>query len=220
MKTGSGEIGLAQRRQFMGYASCFAAVGSSLLVSGCTPRLNWREVRDPQGLWTASFPAKPVSVSRTLSLPMGNQPQVIRLTLWAAMIDEQRFTLGVAEPQAPTVPETLQGLARSLEEAMLRNIEGTRIQPATMQAATPGSIAEKESGRESRNGGGDRQTLWATGSLRLERASAPLPASLAMRTWIRPPHVIEAQVVGPREGFEQEAAEQFLSSVVIVPPRA
>ena len=203
MKTGSGEIALPHRRQFIGYASCLATLGS-LLASGCTPRLNWRDVRDPQGLWAASFPAKPVSFRRTLPLPIENQTRMISLTLWAAVIDEQRFTLGLAEPQEPMAQEALQGLARGLEEAMLRNIEGTRA----LQAAGVPSPPQGQQG------------LAATGRLRLQPQAAPVPALLLMRTWIRPPHVIEAKVVGPAEGFEQEAAEQFLSSVVVGQPRA
>lgn len=197
MKTGSGEIALPHRRRFVGYASCLATLGS-LLASGCTPRLNWREVRDPQSLWAASFPAKPVSFGRTLPLPIENQTRMIRLTLWAAVIDEQRFTLGVAEPEEPMPQEALQGLARGLEEAMLRNIEGTRAPQAAKAPAPQG-----------------QQVLSATGRLRLQPQAAPVPALLLMRTWTRPPYVIEAKVVGPAEGFEQEAAEQFLSSVVV-----
>jgi len=197
MRTGSGGVALAHRRQFIGYASCLATVGG-LLISGCTPRLNWREVRDPQGLWTASFPAKPVSFGRTLPLPVVDQARMIRLTLWAAVIDEQRFTLGVAEPQEPMPQEALQELARGLEEAMLRNIEGIRAPQAAEAPAPQG-----------------QHGLSATGRLRLQPQAAPVPALLLMRTWIRPPYVIEAKVVGPAEGFEQEAAEQFLSSVVV-----
>ena len=205
MKTGSGESVLSHRRQFIGHASCLAAVGS-LLVSGCTPRLNWRDVRDPQGLWAASFPAKPVSFRRTLPLPIENQTRMISLTLWAAVIDEQRFTLGVAEPQEPMPQEALPGLARGLEEAMLRNIEGMRgPQSAGVPAAAP--VPQGQQG------------LSATGRLRLQPQAAPVPALLLMRTWIRPPYVIEAKVVGPTDGFEQEAAEQFLSSVVIAQAR-
>ncbi|MEY3669663.1 MAG: hypothetical protein ACO24G_05500 [Burkholderiaceae bacterium] len=200
MNTRSGEIGILERRQFIGYASCLAALGG-LVVTGCTPRLNWREVRDPQGLWTASFPAKPVSFRRTfpLPLPVENQARVISLTLWAALIDEQRFTLGVAEPQESLSQEALQGLAQGLEEAMLRNLEGMRA-PQTAGAPAP----NRQAGR-----------FTATGRLRLTPQAAPVPALLHMQTWVRPPYVIEAKVVGPTEGFEEEAAEQFLSSVMV-----
>lgn len=217
------------------------ALGASAAVSGCTPRLNWRVVRHPEGLWQASFPGKPVSFTRQLvlrtALPAGGdshsgRPQneqakrdglpdtahetpvimprqgsdqaaslqdesalPFSLTLWAVVVDEQRFTLGLAQPLAAAEPPRLRLLARGLELAMVRNISGSQTSATTEQRT--------------------HRATSATGSIRLSAAGEPLPARLAMRTWVTPSYVVEAMVVGPESGFEPEAADQFLASVQV-----
>ena len=208
MSPSSGTRAPACRRRFFGgaFGLCTAAL---VFGTGCTPRLNWRVVRHPEGLWTASFPAKPVSFSRTLSLPLRKGAAAIRLTLWAAVIDEQRFTLGIAQPMPeaaraeadarPTGPDPLLAdLARGLKEAMLRNIASE---------STPGEAMDTL----------PAERLSAIGSLRLVPDAPPVSARLEMRTWVRAPYVFEAKVVGPVEGFDLDAADQFLSSVVTLP---
>lgn len=217
------------------------ALGASAAVSGCTPRLNWRVVRHPEGLWQASFPGKPVSFTRQLvlrtALPAGGdshsgRPQneqakrdglpdtahetpvimprqgsdqaaslqdesalPFSLTLWAVVVDEQRFTLGLAQPLAAAEPPRLRLLARGLELAMVRNISGSQTSATTEQRT--------------------HRATSATGSIRLSAAGEPLSARLAMRTWVTPSYVVEAMVVGPESGFEPEAADQFLASVQV-----
>ncbi|MGA1252940.1 MAG: hypothetical protein ACO3WN_03800 [Burkholderiaceae bacterium] len=217
------------------------ALGATAAVSGCTPRLNWRVVRHPEGLWQASFPGKPVSFTRQLVLqnspPVGgdSQPGLLQngqtkpdgprdtaldtlailprqgtdqaaslqeetalpfsLTLWAVVVDEQRYTLGLAQPIAAVDPPRLRLLARGLELAMVRNISGAQTR-ATIEQRT-------------------HRATSATGSIRLSAAGEPVPARLAMRTWVSPSYVVEAMVVGPESGFEPEAADQFLASVQV-----
>jgi hypothetical protein len=175
-------------------------------------------VRHPDALWQASFPGKPVTVTRQLvlrSLPnneLSITPRLeasqaadtpkhsglalpFALTLWAVVVDEQRFTIGLAQPVASVDAAALGLLARGLEQAMVRNILGTETKPASMAAAY-------------------RQTS-AIGTVRLASPGDSLPARLVMRTWVTTMHVVEALVVGPESGFEPEAAEQFLSSVQV-----
>lgn len=217
------------------------ALGASAAVSGCTPRLNWRVVRHPEGLWQASFPGKPVSFTRQLvlhnSLPVGGDSHSgflrngqakrngpldtahdtlailprqgtdqaasfqeesalpFSLTLWAVAVDEQRYTLGLAQPIAAVDQPRLRLLARGLELAMVRNISGTQTSATIEQRA--------------------HRATSATGSIRLSAAGEPVPARLAMRTWVSPSYVVEAMVVGPEAGFEPEAADQFLASVQV-----
>lgn len=236
-------IGLRSRRGFL--RRCInvtsLALGASAAASGCTPRLNWRVVRHPDGLWQASFPGKPVSFSRELELRSAlpvrgdsstkslengrakhhsvqgtshDAPVIMprqgtdqsaslqeesalpfSLTLWAVVVDEQRYTLGLAQPLTAAEPEHLQLLARGLELAMVRNISGIQ---------TAETIEQR-----------NHRATSASGSIRLSAAGEQLPARLAMRTWVSPGYVVEALVVGPESGFEPEAADQFLASVQV-----
>lgn len=241
----SGDTRLSARSR-RGFLRCWLtvtslALGASAAVSGCTPRLNWRVVRHPEGLWQASFPGKPVSFTRQLvlrnALPAGSDSHAaltqngqakhpslqgtahdalvimprqgadqsdslqeesalpFSLTLWAVVVDEQRYTLGLAQPLAAADPPRLRLLARGLELAMVRNISGSQTSATTEQRV--------------------HRATSATGSIRLSGAGEPLPARLAMRTWVTPGYVVEALVVGPESGFEPEAADQFLASVQV-----
>lgn len=212
--------GNSSRRRFLRDYTTFAAFGLGALtpLAGCTPRLNWRMVRHPDALWQASFPGKPTTFTRQLVLhslsttnlsitprleasPAPDTPKhpgltlPFALTLWAVVIDEQRFTLGLAQPVASLDVETLGLLARGLEQAMVRNIFGTETGTVSQAAAY-------------------RQTS-AIGTVRLAASGDGLPARLVMRTWVTSMYVVEALVVGPESGFEPEAAEQFLSSVQV-----
>ena len=189
------------------------------LLVGCTPRLNWRDIRHPEGFWRASFPGKPVSYTRQLALQHTVEPQdplitsqphpsvsplpaelslPFSLTLWAVAIDEQRFTIGLAQPSRPASPVQLRRLALGLEQAMVRNISGTFS--SAPRSGPPGN---------------NPVPLEALGQVSLSASGALVPARLRMRTWVTAAHVVEALVVGPQISFEEEAVDQFLMSVSV-----
>jgi hypothetical protein len=213
------DIPLSRRNFLLATAWVHVALG----LNGCTPRLNWREVRHADGLWRASFPGKPVSFGRDLALRTdkpGSLGEIVprasvtavpdgsvtwlpfSLTLWAVVIDEQRYTLGLAQPAAPVEEPLLTRMAHALEAAMVRNIAGD-------SSITPG-VSQTQSG-----GSPGSQVITATGVIPDASGKTSLPARLQMRTWVAPSFVIEALVVGPQSSFESDAAEQFLSSVVV-----
>lgn len=208
------------RRSFL-LAAAWLSLG--LGVGGCTPRLNWREVRHAEGLWRASFPGKPVSFGRDLALRTTQRSTLTEilaraavpavpdasdtwlpfsLTLWAVVIDEQRYTLGLAQPAMPVAEKVLTLLADALETAMVRNIAGDAV-------VTP-EVSQAPSGGRS----GSR-VIAATGVVPDTTGKSSVAAYLQMRTWIAKSFVLEALVVGPQSSFESDAADQFLSSVVL-----
>jgi hypothetical protein len=126
-----------------------------------------------------------------LSLPFS-------LTLWAVAIDEQRFTIGLAQPSRPASPVQLRRLALGLEQAMVRNISGTFS--SAPRSGPPGN---------------NPVPLEALGQVSLSASGALVPARLRMRTWVTAAHVVEALVVGPQISFEEEAVDQFLMSVSV-----
>ena len=180
---------------------------ASLGLISCTPELNWRIHREPDTNWQAAFPAKPVSVKRTLALT--DPPNsTIELQLWAANVNEVRYTIGYARWLGDQQDLTKQELlARALESAMLSNIS------AHQQTSDPASnLASSNEARPSDNDVTARPLLKAVGTILLNPKKGPVEAQLWMQTHIRSGDVIEAIVLGPTESYSQEAAEQFLSS--------
>jgi hypothetical protein len=164
-----------------------------LAVLGCTPTLNWREVRDPDGHWTALFPGKPAQLTRVLEVPgaTGEPLSGVTLSLWSTRVSDQTFTIGRAA--APGVsPERLR---TALVQARLANI----------RAALPDGSAE------------DRP-IDAHGQMRLDPKAEPVQARLTMRTVVAGDQVLEAIVAGPASSFDEEAAETFLRSARLGPP--
>jgi hypothetical protein len=95
-------------------------IGLSLIMLGCSPKYDWREIRNDDFRWKALFPDKPVSVTRTFTPP--NAQTSVSLTLQSSRIDDSLFAIGSIPDGSPTT-------AKELESVMLANI-----------AATPASI--------------------------------------------------------------------------------
>lgn len=200
----------------IGFIGLFTTITPFLWA--CTPTLNWRTVRHPDGLWQATFPGKPVMVVRTIPLSHQGRVQPIELTLWATKVQEHRFTLGVARisgegPDHPKAQNTsalsTQEIAESLESAMVRNIQGQRLAPSGLSGysslqGVPTNLSIIR-----------RPRISATGQIQLDLKKDPVAAILSMQTWVTPTQVIEALVIGPEEGFLSEASDQFIASVEI-----
>jgi len=182
---------------------------ASLSLMSCTPELNWRIHREADTNWQVAFPAKPVSVKRTLALT--DPPNAaIELQLWAANVNEVRYTIGYARwVGKPSDHAKQEQLAKTLESAMLNNISAHQ--------KTFAQASDLASSNDARPSDSDvtvtaRPLLKAVGTILLNPKQGPVEAQLWMQTHVRSGDVIEAIVLGPTESFSQEAAEQFLSS--------
>jgi hypothetical protein len=172
------------------------------LLSACTPTYDWRSVADESQGWQALFPGKPAMVERTISMRIGQEERSVTLMLRAVRIQEQTFTVGVAKFVNPAHSTNLKGLAESLRQSRIQNIRGEVITPTKTKADTEAS--------ESAMG-----LVTAKGQIQLKPNAAPVAATLMTFSKLYRDQVIEAIVVGPAEGFHQEAAQQFLESLRI-----
>ncbi|MEK9720332.1 MAG: hypothetical protein VW339_07360 [Quisquiliibacterium sp.] len=95
----------------------WAVAAGALLLSGCAPDFNWREVHGPKGDYRVMFPSKPASMTRDIQL--GDLP--VPMTMQGARVNEIRFTVAVATlPDAD--PGTRQKALAWMRAGMLRNI--------------------------------------------------------------------------------------------------
>ncbi len=167
-------------------------------IYGCSPRMDWREVRLQAIDGSALFPAKPVEVSRALQ--MESAQGAITLTLRSARIDGTVFAVGwVLNAGADT--------RERLEAAMLANIGA--------EAATVSRHAHKQSDLVIHE-------VAASGEMRLRPDSAPVPARLWMRSLTINRAVpgqagarqaIEIIAAGPAHELREEDARLFIESL-------
>ncbi|MBU3724756.1 MAG: hypothetical protein FGM18_04480 [Burkholderiaceae bacterium] len=178
----------------------------SLLALGCSPKMDWREVR-PQAIGASVlFPAKPVEVSRTLQPSSAASP--LTLTLKSARIENTLFALG-------WVMDGPQDARSQLEAAMLANIQA--MQSSIRRKAL---VIEGQTVHE----------LLAEGRMRVDATSPEVPARLWMRSLVleRPnspgqtstaaPNkaaftTIEIIALGPAQELREEDARQFIESL-------
>ena len=122
------------------FASTFpracAALACTVLLSACSPKFDWREVRGAGAPYKVTLPAKPASHARAVNLD-GLQ---VTMTMTAAEVDRITFAVGAAEvANAAQAQKALQ----AMRTALLRNIDGA----VKKENATPQAIAIEATGR-------------------------------------------------------------------------
>lgn len=156
-----------------------------LLSAGCSPDLNWRELRFDEAGVTQLFPCKPVRQQRKLAL--AGRPQVLVLQV----CDTGGVTWALAHTQVDepaAVPAVLQALA----EAAHANLGAARG-PARPQVV-PGATVQTASGRYGFSG-------QAPDGRRLEAA---------VLLYARGAVVVQLTALGPR--LTADAVDTFLTS--------
>jgi hypothetical protein len=119
----------------------FGLVCCAGLLGGCSPKFDWREVRDGTAHYVAAFPAKTASYSRTFSL----LDTPITMTMTVAQVDGVNFAVGSAEFLDAA---KAQAALAQMKIGLLKNINGKLKREQT----TAGVIDIEASGTQSRYG--------------------------------------------------------------------
>lgn len=100
-------------------AGRFVVLLASILLAACSPALDWREVRAPDGSFSVLMPQKPGKSERALATPAG--PVTMRML--AARVGDSVFGVGVADFATP--PDA--ALKDGLRDALVRNLNGRLV---------------------------------------------------------------------------------------------
>lgn len=162
-----------------------------LLLAGCSPSLNWRQVQGVDAPFVVLLPAKPATLSRRIDLD-GIQ---VTMSMTAAEVDGVTFAVGsVVLPDAALAPKALQ----AMKLALVRNINGSiQSEQATAAAQAAGTSSSVD--------------VVATGTL--DRGN--VPARLLARFAARDQRVYQIIVVGSGSAMHAigtDAAETFFTS--------
>lgn len=111
----------------------FAALGTLVMLAACTPRYDWREVRDKDGAYAVTYPAKPTQDAREVKFASGALP----MRMQAARVDAALFAVGVVT--LPNDDATLrQTVLTELQHGLLANVSDA--------AATPTQVMVRQAG--------------------------------------------------------------------------
>lgn len=157
----------------------------ALLTAGCSPELNWRELRFDEAGVSQLFPCKPVRQQRKLSL--AGRPQVLVLQV----CDTGGVTWALAHVQVDD-PANVHAVLQALADAAHANVGASR--GAVRPQAVPGATAHAAAGRYGFSG-------QAPDGRRLEAA---------VLLYARGPVVVQLTALGPR--LAADAVDTFLTS--------
>jgi hypothetical protein len=160
---------------------------AALAVAGCSPALNWRETRLPEGELTALFPCRPEHFARDLQLAA----TPVKMLLWSCEADGVTYGLGQVDMADPgRVHAALAELRRSAAA----NVGGSaeRIAALEVPGMTPNPLAE----RVAISGGHGRD-----GAALVEQAGF----------FSRGARVFQATVFGPK--LDPEGVETFFAGL-------
>ena len=120
----------------MRYLLFVGLFSGAMLLQGCSPPLNWRDVRLDQSSVLALFPCKPERAAREVA--MNNQ--TLTLSMLACDVDDTKFALAYADTPDPekTGPllaswktVTLDNMRATVPQEVPVNIKGVTGPPAT-----------------------------------------------------------------------------------------
>lgn len=176
----------AQRFVASTLGRALGAASLAITMAACTPALDWRDVRNSDAGYTATFPGKPASASREFVLA----GQVVTLRLQATTAGTSYFAVGeiplTAQQQAHA-----QAILEALKASLRNNINAHGAQEKPVNA-----------------GGVIWQEMRASGTLREGK-----PAVLGGRFLVQPGRILEVLAMGERAELTDEVIDQWLGSV-------
>lgn len=160
------------------------------VVTACTPTLDWREVRPAGSAIVATFPCKPASHARQVSLA----GRMVELTLYACTAGEVTYALAYANVADPShVSAALLALKTSAwaNVRAVPPVTSQQIQPMQPPGTTPNAEAAR----------------WHTpGQLPNGQAVQEAGAVFAHGTWVH-----QATVIGAR--LDDSATQTFMDAL-------
>lgn len=127
-----------------------------LVLIGCAPRFDWREVRPPGAGFVVALPEKPQTVTREVAFDGHPVP----MSMTSTGVGPTLFAVGVADlPGAAVAPQQVEATLAWFRDGLLRNVGATlvRSEPAPplpgIRSRTPqAAIAVEARGRPRADG--------------------------------------------------------------------
>ena len=154
-----------------------------LVLVGCTPKYDWREVHGADGSYSIVLPTKPATLARSINLDGAE----VAMTMTAAEVDGVTFAVGSAQLADAAAA---QAALDKMKTALVKNINGSIKHEKRSSAAEPVAIIDVEA-----NGNRNGQ-----------------PYLLVAHFAAKDKRAYQVIVVGPEKVVAREAVDTFLTS--------
>lgn len=169
--------------------SFFTVLLLSFILAACTPKFDWREVRNSELPLRVLMPAKPSSFTREMRLDDMN----VRLQMTAADVDQLSFAFAYAKldnSDAANLGLNQEKLLTALKTGMLKNIHASQF--------------EAGGARHPKN------TLVATG-----QSANGTKISMVARFFRHGPWVVQLVVMGNEKAMSPEVLDMYFGSLTL-----
>jgi hypothetical protein len=167
--------------------SCLFLITSIFSIAACSPKFDWREIRNNDAPFVAMFPGKPASHSRDIDL------DGIKVKLHMTAADVNQISFSIAYAKLENNDKNLQALNQqrvlsAMQTGMLKNIQGTIVQP------TPADSP--------------KNTLTAIGKAQNGKAIKMLARFTQQGPW-----VVQVIMMGDEKSMSPEVTDMFFGSI-------
>lgn len=167
----------------------------ALGITACTPKFDWREIRNADAPFIATFPGKPATHSRDIEL----DGIKVKLHMTAADVNQLSFAIAYAKIENNDKSLQAQQQQRALsamQAGMLKNIQGTIVQAST------------SSGANSSHHSSPKNTITAIGKKQNGQAIKMLARFTQHGPW-----VMQIVMMGEEKAFTPDIADMFFDSI-------
>jgi hypothetical protein len=114
------------------------AAFAAAVVSGCSPKFDWRDFRSTEAPYAVLFPGKPATHTRSISLG----GETVKMQMAAAEVDGVTFAVGAAEVADAA---RAQAAITAMKNTMVANIGGTvTAEKQASAAASSGGVSQQQ----------------------------------------------------------------------------
>ena len=162
-------------------------ITSIFSISACSPQFDWREIRNNDAPFVATFPGKPASHSRDIEL----DGLKVKLHMTAADVNQISFAIAYAKLENSDKNLQSQHQQRALsamQVGMLKNIQGTIVQPTPIESP--------------------KNTLTAIGKTQSGKTIKMIARFVQHGPWI-----IQVVMMGDEQAITPEVADMFFGSI-------
>ncbi len=176
---------------FMSKLHAFIVIFCFLLLSACSPKFDWREVRMNDAPIALLMPGKPASHARDVDL------NGIKVKMQMTAVDVNQISFAVAYAKLDQTDPSLsleqknqrqQQALEAMKQGMLKNIQGTLLEKNTPELP--------------------KNTIAALGKTQHGQA-----VKLVGRFVIQGPWIIQAVMLGEEKSFDPEVVDMFFGSL-------
>jgi hypothetical protein len=180
------------------------AAAIAVLLAACTPRFDWREIRQPAAGFVVALPDKPQTVVREIVFAHPAGAVRAEMTMLSTGVGASLFAVGSVRlpPSVLDTPAALEVTLAWFSDGLLRNVQAT--QPTTAAAGQPGGL-------------GTRTLRAAQAFSAAGKTAGGRPAQLAVRLYVVDDRIFQLVALGAEGEIPPQALETFFDSFRLTP---